>query len=69
MLYENRIKLPRQKSSDIYSTGPPERMGTCGLMEVVRIIFRIEILFQLVGLNRSRHMSFLTGQDRTPKFA
>ena len=42
-------KLPRQKSSDIYSTGPMERMGTCGLREVVPTIFWLEILFQLGG--------------------
>ena len=33
-----------------------------------RNLYEVESLFH-VGLNQTWHMSFLTGQDRTPKFA
>ena len=39
------------------------------LLQAVIIITREWLYTFVVGLDRTGHMSFMTGQDRTPKFA
>ena len=41
--------------------------NSCG--DVIYYIFTWQVIFNKLGLDRTGHLSFLTGQDRTPKFA